>query len=114
MDLQILHSADATYTPMSVANQDAGERCGLVTAAMPAPGELAASLWRSGPAVIEYEVPADETFVIIAGSVQIEIEGAPTVVMNAGDAAALPRGSRTTWRVGEHVAKFAVAARELS
>jgi len=62
-------------------------------------GGSSAGMWKPDPAVSKYEIElsARELVVVLEGSVRIEIEGAPTLDLRAGDIAALPKGARTTW-----------------
>jgi hypothetical protein len=50
----------------------------------------------------------DETIVIVAGSVTLQIEGEPPVQLGVGDAGYFPAGHWVTWTVDEYVRKHAV------
>ena len=50
----------------------------------------------------------DETIVIIQGSVSIQVDGEPAVLLGVGDAAYFPAGHWVTWTVEEYVRKQAV------
>ena len=60
-----------------------------------------AGLWKPDPEVSgSYPglvLPARETIVVLAGSVRIEIEDGPTLDLNEGDMASMPKGAVTTW-----------------
>lgn len=51
------------------------------------------------PEPIEWTLPARETVVVLEGAVRIEIEGAPEIVLGAGEMASLPEGAKTTWHI---------------
>jgi uncharacterized cupin superfamily protein len=53
-----------------------------------------------------YEV--DESIVIVAGRVSIEVGDEPAVVLEVGDAAYFPAGNWVTWQVDDYVRKQAV------
>ena len=53
-----------------------------------------------------YEV--DESIVIVAGSVSIQVDDEPPVLLAVGDAAYFPAGHWVTWQVDEYVRKQAV------
>jgi uncharacterized cupin superfamily protein len=64
-------------------------------------GVATAGLWKPGSDVRDWpktgELPARETIVVLAGSVRIEVEGGPTLVLGVGDMASMPKGAVTTW-----------------
>jgi uncharacterized cupin superfamily protein len=64
-------------------------------------GAAMAGLWKPDPAVsgpyAGLVLPARETIVVIAGSVQIEVENGPTLDLSVGDMASMPKGAVTTW-----------------
>lgn len=53
-----------------------------------------------------YEV--DESIVVVAGSVSIQLDDEPPVLLSAGDAAYFPAGHWATWQVDDYVRKQAV------
>src|SRR3954452_20370426 len=53
-----------------------------------------------------YEV--DESIVVVAGSVSIQVDEEPPVLLSAGDAAYFPAGHWVTWQVDDYVRKQAV------
>jgi uncharacterized cupin superfamily protein len=58
-------------------------------------------LWRRDPNGTlgePHELPARETFVVLEGTVRIEIMNGPTLELGEGDIASLPKGAVTTWR----------------
>jgi uncharacterized cupin superfamily protein len=50
----------------------------------------------------------DESIVVIAGSVSIQLDGEAPVELSVGDAAYFPAGHWTTWQVDDYVRKQAV------
>lgn len=63
-------------------------------------GDAMGGLWKPDPAVTEYAdhvLPARETIVVVTGSVRIEVENGPTLDLNVGDMASMPKGTATTW-----------------
>ncbi len=64
-------------------------------------GVATAGLWKPDPAVsgayAGLVLPARETIVVLAGSVQIEVENGPTLDLSVGDMASMPKGAVTTW-----------------
>jgi uncharacterized cupin superfamily protein len=63
-------------------------------------GETMGGVWKPSPAVATYPdlvLPARETIVVVAGSVQIEIENGPTLDLREGAVASMPKGAVTTW-----------------
>ncbi len=51
------------------------------------------------PEPVSWTPPRHETFMIIQGAVRIEIAGGATLDLHAGDIAALPAGTETTWHI---------------
>jgi uncharacterized cupin superfamily protein len=62
-------------------------------------GDTAAGLWQPGDRYVTAEnvLPARETIVVLQGTVRIEIDGAPTLELSAGDVASMPQGAKTYW-----------------
>jgi len=64
-------------------------------------GIAMAGLWKPDPAVRgAYEspvLPARETIVVLAGSARLEVENGPTLDLNVGDMASIPKGAVATW-----------------
>jgi uncharacterized protein len=70
-----------------------------------------AMLWRCEPMSFDYTFPGDESFIIISGSVRIELtEGLETVELHQGDVASFPKGTRSVWTVVEPLEKFTVVS----
>src|SRR5882672_4919138 len=46
-----------------------------------------------------WTLPERETVLILEGAVRIEIDGGPTLELNVGDMASLPKGAVTTWHM---------------
>ncbi len=62
-----------------------------------------AGLWRSVPGLtpepVRWTLPAPEVILVLEGAARIEIEGGPTLELEAGDCAAMPEGAVTTWHL---------------
>jgi uncharacterized cupin superfamily protein len=61
-------------------------------------------LWKAGPVAgtpIELELEADETLLVLAGSAQLEIDGAPALDLRPGMIVSMPKGAQTRWVVDE-------------
>ena len=68
-----------------------------------------AGLWKPGPvaeAVIEVELEADETLLVLEGSGRLEIDGGPHIELKPGIMISLQRGARTRWVVDEAFLEF--------
>jgi uncharacterized cupin superfamily protein len=68
-----------------------------------------AGLWKPGETAgrpIHVELQADETFLVLAGSGTLQIDGGETLELRTGDMIALEKGARTTWVVDEHFEEF--------
>ena len=46
-----------------------------------------------------WTLPERETVLILEGSARIEIQGGPTLELNVGDMASLPKGAVTSWHM---------------
>jgi uncharacterized cupin superfamily protein len=57
-----------------------------------------------------FEFPQDESFLVLEGSVEIEIEGGPVFELQAGDMASVRRGVRCAWRERPGFKKFWVSS----
>jgi uncharacterized cupin superfamily protein len=57
------------------------------------------SRYREHPDGVAWTLPVRETLLILEGSARIEIAGGPTLELQVGDMASLPKGSVTTWNV---------------
>jgi uncharacterized cupin superfamily protein len=61
-------------------------------------------LWKPGPVAgtaIVFEPPVSETFVVLSGTGQLEIENGGVLELRPGVIVSLPRGLRTRWVVDE-------------
>ncbi len=63
----------------------------------------------SGPVV--WTLPGRETLTVLEGEARIEIEGAATITLKAGDMASLPAGARTSWHLTTPFLEFWVLQR---
>ena len=69
-----------------------------------------AMLWRCEPMTFDYVFPGDESFLIVAGLVRIQLEDGVTVELGKGDVASFPKGTRSVWTVVEPIVKFTVVS----
>jgi uncharacterized cupin superfamily protein len=68
-----------------------------------------AMLWRCDPMSFDYTFPGDESFVVISGSVRIELTDRREVIeLRSGDVASFPKGTPSVWTVIEPIVKFTV------
>ena len=73
---------------------------------------LEAGLWRSDPSRVDYVFEVDEVFLVLEGSVEIDLPATgETVSMSAGDIGYFDAGTRSVWRVTEPFNKFVVLAK---
>jgi uncharacterized cupin superfamily protein len=73
-----------------------------------------AGLWKPGAVagtVIELELVADETLLVLAGSGQLQVDSGPTLELSPGDMVSLQKGARTKWVVDEAFREFWVYTR---
>ena len=70
-----------------------------------------AMLWRCEPMTFDYTFPGDESFVVVSGSVKIEVTDTGDVVeLRSGEVASFPKGTRSVWTVIEPIVKFTVVS----
>jgi hypothetical protein len=65
-------------------------------------GDMRAGLTRfraNADPVLSWVLPQTEVLLVLEGKVQIEIEGGPTLDLNPGDMASLPKGAVTRWHL---------------
>jgi uncharacterized protein len=77
-------------------------------------GTLLAGLLRADPSRIAYVFPGDETFLLLKGEVDIELETGETVSVRAGDMASFPRGLKSIWDIKSTMEKFVVVSADQS
>jgi uncharacterized cupin superfamily protein len=73
-----------------------------------------AGLWKPGAVagkVIEIELVADETLLVLNGSGQLQVDSGPTLELGPGDMVSLQKGARTKWVVDEAFTEFWVYTR---
>jgi len=103
------HRDAEEYEPDIVDGAQVGEFRQVRTAAQNA---LEAGLWRSGPSVEDYLFEVDEVFLVLEGSVEINLpDTGETVSMSAGDIGYFDAGTRSVWRFTEPFKKFVVLAK---
>ena len=73
-------------------------------------GVLFAGLWRSEPGTFEYTFATDETFLLLEGSVSIDVEGGETVDLEEGDMVSFSAGTKAVWHVHRASKKFFVVS----
>ena len=105
-----LDHRDATeYEPEIVDGVEIGEFRQVSTAAENA---LEAGLWRAGPSTVDYFFAVDEVFLVLEGSVEIDLPDiGETVALKAGDIGYFDAGTRSVWRFTEPFKKFVVLAK---
>jgi uncharacterized protein len=102
--------ADSTdYEPMVVEGTQIGEAHWLRTEGSQGNAHEAC-LWRTeAPASYEYLFDGDESFVVLEGSVSIElVDTGERVDLKAGDIASFNDGTRSVWTFTEPFKKFTV------
>jgi uncharacterized cupin superfamily protein len=55
--------------------------------------------WRSDPEPPPWEVTQTEVLLVLEGAARVEIEGGPTLDLQPGDMAVLPKGAVTRWHL---------------
>ena len=106
-------SVDATtYEPFdgfdAVLAGEPGARVAWLRTTPEGAGVLLTGLFTVQPSRFRYSFGGDESFHVLEGSVAIDIDGGPSVVVRAGDIASFPKGARSTWTVTEPLKKFFV------
>jgi uncharacterized cupin superfamily protein len=69
-----------------------------------ADGDVEAGLWKPGPLAgtsIDLTLTAHETFLVLEGSGQIEVDDGPPLRLEPGVMVSLRKGSKTRWLVDE-------------
>jgi len=103
------HRDAQEYEPDIIAGVQVGEFRQVSTAAENA---LEAGLWRSDPSTEDYVFEVDEVFLVLEGSVEINLpDTGETVSMSAGDIGYFDAGTRSVWRFTEPFKKFVVLAK---
>ncbi len=64
--------------------------------------------WDCSAGRFRWYFEVDESIVVVAGSVALQVDGEPPVVLEVGDAAYFPAGLWVTWQVDDYVRKQAV------
>jgi len=73
-----------------------------------------AGLWKPGAVagkVIEVELVADETLLVLEGSGKLEVDDGPSLELKPGDMVSLRKGARTNWIVDADFREFWVYSR---
>jgi uncharacterized cupin superfamily protein len=70
-------------------------------------------VWECSPGVFDWHYDEDETVYVISGEVFITENGGPERRFGAGDMVYFSGGSIATWRITEHVRKFAIVRKTL-
>jgi uncharacterized cupin superfamily protein len=103
------HRDAEEYEPDIVDGVQVGEFHQVSTAAANA---LEAGLWRSGPSTEDYFFAVDEVFLVLEGSVEIDLpDTGETVSLREGDIGYFDAGTRSVWRFTEPFKKFVVLAK---
>lgn len=101
---------DATdFEPMMVDGERVGEGNWLRAEGSHG-NEHEACIWHTeAPASYEYLFTGDESFVVLEGSVSIELlDSGERVELKAGDTASFDKGTRSVWTFSEPFKKFTV------
>jgi len=98
-----------SYEPFMVDQSQIGEVHWLRDTAG-GDGLLLTGLWRAEPGTFPYTFAADETFVLLEGSVSIDLENGETVELNEGDLVSFVAGTKATWHVRQPSKKFFVVS----
>ena len=83
---------------------EADEETGGLVHFLRADDDVQAGLWKPGPLAgvpIDLTLAAHETFLVLNGSGQIEVDGAPPLQLEPGIMVSLRKGARTRWLVDE-------------
>lgn len=64
--------------------------------------------WDCTAGTFHWYYDVDETIVIVSGSVSLQVDDEPPVLLGVGDAAYFPAGHWVTWTVPDYVRKHAV------
>jgi uncharacterized cupin superfamily protein len=97
------------YEPDIIDGVQVGEFRQVQTAAR---NSMEAGLWRSDPSVEDYFFEVDEVFLVLEGSVEIELpDHGETISMSVGDIGYFDAGTRSVWRFTEPFKKFVVLAK---
>jgi uncharacterized cupin superfamily protein len=103
------HRDAEEYEPDIVNGVQVGEFRQVGTAANNA---LEAGLWRSDPSTEDYLFESDEVFLVLEGSVEIELpDHGETISMSPGDIGYFDAGTRSVWRFSGPFKKFVVLAK---
>ena len=104
------HRDALEYEPDIIDGVQVGEFRQVSTAAENA---LEAGLWRSDPSIEDYVFEVDEVFLVLEGSVEIDLpDHGETVSMRAGDIGYFDQGTRSVWRITQPFKKFVVLAKD--
>ena len=98
-----------SYEPFMVEDTQIGEVHWLRDTSGGA-GVLFTGLWRSEPGTFEYTFATDETFLLLEGSVSIDVEGGETVDLDEGDMVSFSAGTKAVWHVHRPSKKFFVVS----
>jgi uncharacterized cupin superfamily protein len=71
-------------------------------------GMLYTGMFRVRPSVFRYTFAGDESFHVLAGAVEIAVDGGECTALGSGGIASFPKGARSTWTVHEPLTKFFV------
>lgn len=71
-------------------------------------GMLLVGMFRVSPSTFRYTFAGDESFHVLAGDLDVEVDGGDVVRLGAGDIASFPGGVSSTWTVRRPLTKFFV------
>ena len=102
-------SVDLEDDPINPSDIVVGEpRARARTWAVSADGTTTHWAWDCSAGSFRWWFGFDETVTIVEGSVRVEVDGQPPMVLGVGDAAYFPAGRWSTWTVDDYVRKHAV------
>lgn len=71
---------------------------------------LHAGIYRSVPGMtpprLEWTAPSREVKIVLEGTLKIEIENGPTLELQAGDMASIPKGTTAWWSISDGYREF--------
>jgi len=70
-----------------------------------------AMLWRCEPMTFDYTFRGDESFLLVSGAVRIDLKDTgDAVLLESGDVASFPKGTRSIWTIVKPLVKFTVVS----
>ena len=105
MSCRVVRALSAPLSPSPLeADQVVEGDPEVSTLTVVAEGSIEVGIWEHTVGV-STDVEADEVFVVLSGRATVEVEGAATLELAAGDIGILEAGARTTWTVHQTLRK---------